>query len=54
MIHLPIATADEETKASITSLVNQILYIKQADAAADTLALEAEIDVLVYCLYHLT
>ncbi|WP_299757690.1 TaqI-like C-terminal specificity domain-containing protein [uncultured Pontibacter sp.] len=51
---LPIATPDEETKASITQLVEQILRIKQADAAADTSGLEAEIDVLVYRLYHLT
>lgn len=51
---LPIATPDEETKASITALVEQILSIKQADAAADTSGLEAEIDVLVYRLYKLT
>lgn len=51
---LPIATADEETKASITALVEQILSIKQADAAADTSAVEAEINVLVYRLYKLT
>jgi len=51
---ISIATADEETKASITALVEQILSIKQADAAADTSALEAEIDVLVYRLYKLT
>ncbi|WP_266205248.1 DUF7149 domain-containing protein [Pontibacter kalidii] len=51
---LPIATPDEETKASITQLVEQILSIKQADPAADTLELEAEVDVLVYRLYNLT
>lgn len=54
VIQLPIATVDEETKTYITELVNQILYIKQADAAADTSALEAEIDLLVYRLYRLT
>ncbi|OKL39594.1 DUF7149 domain-containing protein [Pontibacter flavimaris] len=52
--NIPIATPDEETKASITQLVEQILSIKQADSAADTSALEAEVDVLVYRLYHLT
>ena len=51
---IPIVSEDEETKASITGLVEQILYIKQADAAADTSALEAEIDLLVYRLYRLT
>ncbi|WP_276499697.1 class I SAM-dependent DNA methyltransferase [Pontibacter litorisediminis] len=51
---IPIATPDEETKASITALVDQILSIKQADPAADTSGLEAEVDVLVYRLYHLT
>ncbi|TPE46206.1 DUF7149 domain-containing protein [Pontibacter mangrovi] len=52
--NLPIATPDEETRASITQLVEQILSIKQADAAADTSELEAEVDVLVYRLYGLT
>ncbi|MCX2741514.1 DUF7149 domain-containing protein [Pontibacter anaerobius] len=51
---IPIVSDDEETKASITQLVEQILSIKQADAAADTSGLEAEVDVLVYRLYHLT
>ncbi|PTX14944.1 Eco57I restriction-modification methylase [Pontibacter mucosus] len=54
MVQLPIATPDEETRASITQLVEQILSIKQADAAADTSGLEAEVDVLVYRLYNLT
>ncbi|MDX5435578.1 MAG: Eco57I restriction-modification methylase domain-containing protein [Pontibacter sp.] len=52
--NLPLLQPDEETKASITSLVEQILSIKKADAAADTSGLEAEIDVLVYRLYNLT
>ncbi|WP_434086530.1 TaqI-like C-terminal specificity domain-containing protein [Pontibacter populi] len=51
---IPIVSGDEETKATITSLVEQILTIKQADAAANTSRLEAEIDVLVYRLYNLT
>ncbi|GAA4424113.1 hypothetical protein GCM10023188_03580 [Pontibacter saemangeumensis] len=51
---IPIVSEDEETKAAITSLVKQILNIKQADAAADTSALESEIDLLVYRLYRLT
>ncbi|MBF9254553.1 hypothetical protein I2I11_14710 [Pontibacter sp. 172403-2] len=34
--------------------MEQILSIKQADAATDTSGLEAEIDVLVYRLYNLT
>ena len=38
----------------LVDLVNQILSLKQADAAADTSGLEAEIDVLVYRLYKLT
>ena len=51
---LPIATGDEETKETIRALVQQILTAKQADPAADTTALEAEIDRLVYGLYGLT
>lgn len=54
MTQLPISTADEETKTGIQELVEQVLAAKQADAAADTSALEAEIDLLVYRLYNLT
>jgi hypothetical protein len=38
----------------IEILVNQILAAKEADPSADTTALEAEIDQLVYQLYGLT
>ncbi|WP_299986762.1 Eco57I restriction-modification methylase domain-containing protein [uncultured Pontibacter sp.] len=51
---IPIAQADEETKAGIRALVEQILAAKQADAGADTSAQEAEIDLQVYRLYNLT
>jgi hypothetical protein len=54
LIQLPIAQADEETKAGIRALVEQVLAAKQADAGADTSALEAEIDLQVYRLYDLT
>jgi hypothetical protein len=40
--------------SAISTLVNQILTLKQSDVAADTSALEREIDVLVYGLYGLT
>ncbi len=42
------------TNSKIESLVTRILAAKQADPAADTRALEAEIDGLVYALYGLT
>ena len=51
---IPIAQADEATKAGIRELVEQVLAAKQADAGADTSALEAEIDLQVYRLYQLT
>lgn len=35
-------------------MVEQVLAAKQADAGADTAALEAEIDLQVYRLYDLT
>ena len=38
----------------ITELVDQILSVKAEDPAADTQALEDQIDVLVYQLYGLT
>jgi hypothetical protein len=51
---IPIPSADADTKAQIETLVNQILATKQTDPAADTTALEREIDVLVYGLYGLS
>ena len=52
--NFPIPKLTLEEQKLYISLVEQILSIKQADAAADTSALEAEIDVLVYRLYKLT
>lgn len=51
---IPIPQADQASKTAIETLVNQILALKQSDPAADTSALEREIDALVYGLYGLT
>ncbi|MEY3239629.1 MAG: hypothetical protein RIR11_1067 [Bacteroidota bacterium] len=51
---IPIPNGDADTKSAIETLVNQILATKQTDPAADTTALEREIDVLVYGLYGLS
>lgn len=51
---IPIASANESQSKVITEKVNKILDLKKADPAADTSALEAEIDQLVYALYELT
>jgi hypothetical protein len=51
---IPIAAANESQSEVITEKVNQILELKKADPSADTSALEAEIDQLVYALYGLT
>lgn len=51
---LPIKVVDLNTQAAITALVSEILAFKAADPAADTTALEAEIDRRVYELYGLT
>ena len=45
---------EDESFESLDDKVNQILTLKKADAAADTRALEAEIDALVYALYGLS
>ncbi|MBK8968348.1 MAG: hypothetical protein IPM36_17115 [Lewinellaceae bacterium] len=50
----PIVEAKEKNKEEVISLVTHILAIKQSDPQADTTALEAEIDQLVYGLYGLT
>lgn len=51
---LPIPPASKETQLRIESLVDRILASKHANQSADTSALEAEIDKLVYSLYGLT
>ncbi len=51
---IPICNILEESQHSITSLVTQILAAKQSASTADTAALEAEVDGLVYGLYGLT
>jgi hypothetical protein len=54
LLTTPIPNADSFQEQNIVSLVNQILEAKQADPQADTSALEAQIDQLVYELYGLT
>ena len=51
---IPIPTATDAQRAEIETLVEQILTAKAADSGADTSALEAEIDRLVFSLYELT
>lgn len=51
---IPIAHGEQVVRNQIAALVNNILVIKDNDSAADTTALEAEIDQLVYALYGLT
>ena len=54
---LPLPQLSEENselQQQIISLVDEILATKKANHAADTTALEAEIDRLVYALYDLT
>jgi hypothetical protein len=50
---IPIPTANEEQREPIESLVTQILAAKHQSPSADTSALEAEVDRLVYGLYGL-
>ena len=51
---IPIPTLTKEQEKNLETLVDQILITKAADPTADTSALEAEIDQLVYGLYGLT
>ena len=51
---LPIPSATPEQQKPIIDLVDKILVAKKADNTADTSAMEAEIDRLVYSLYGLT
>ncbi len=51
---LPIPKADSSIKKNVIEVVDRILAAKKANPAADTSALESEIDALVYQLYGLT
>jgi len=51
---LPYPVADKKVEKKIVALVDRILAAKAKDPDADTSALEAEIDVMVYKLYELT
>ncbi len=52
--NIPIPTATPEQQEGLEHLIDRILASKQANAAADTSALEREIDQQVYALYGLT
>ena len=52
--NIPIPNATSEQQRYIASLVDRILAAKKENPQADTSALEAEIDQLVYQLYGLT
>jgi hypothetical protein len=51
---MPIPYSIESEGLLLNNLTTQILTAKAADSNADTLALESEIDRLVYALYGLT
>ena len=52
--NIPIPSVIKEQQKPIIDLVDKILAAKKADNTADTSAMEAEIDRLVYSLYGLT
>lgn len=54
LLKVPIPVAEKATEDRISCLVLKVQAAKKADPAADTSALEAEIDQLVYKLYGLT
>ncbi|MCA1759744.1 MAG: restriction endonuclease, partial [Bacteroidales bacterium] len=51
---IPIYLGSNEIKVEFENIVTQILQLKQQNPSADTSALEAEIDEMVYQLYGLT
>ncbi len=50
----PIPSCSKEQEKQLAELANKIMVAKEADFNADTIALETEIDRLVYQLYGLT
>jgi len=51
---LPLPKADSVKQAAVVGLVQEVLEAKRRNPAADTTALEREIDQQVYALYGLT
>ena len=51
---VPVRKVDKRINNAFKKLVDRILAAKAKDPDADTTALEAEIDVMVYKLYELT
>jgi hypothetical protein len=54
MREFPIPLAERPQHDALVALVERILKAKRSDGAADTAALEREIDERVYRLYGLT
>ena len=54
LINLPLIKADVATTQKIESKVDEIIAIKKTNPKADTKALEAEIDKIIFDLYGLT
>ncbi|MGV8134125.1 MAG: Eco57I restriction-modification methylase domain-containing protein [Mangrovibacterium sp.] len=54
LFKLPVYKASQKEQKNIVSLVEKIIQIKSQSPAADTTALEAEIDLVVYKLYQLS
>ena len=50
----PIPSCGKEQEKQLAELANKIMIAKKKDSNADTVALETEIDGLVYQLYGLT
>lgn len=51
---IPIKDITKEAQQPFIDLVDEILAAKKADQKADTTALEAQIDQMIYALYNLT
>ena len=51
---LPFINMSKEEQSKLSLIVEKILKLKKANPKADTTALEAEIDKMVYELYELT
>ena len=54
LMRIPVAKSGIKTETHISNKVQQVISLKKQDPSADTSALEAEIDGLVYALYGLT
>lgn len=51
---IPLPNMDKSAEEILTSLVNEIIYLKSKNVSSDTHWLERKVNFIIYKLYNLT